>query len=111
VIAVLKILRGMRYVVWTLSAVARSACAADASSPMNKDIDWEFGDADTHSLGNSSGEHMDGTRSQSEPDNELKEAENLQSATYESNTDLFDGDEESDEETDERRRQQHCRWH
>jgi len=29
-IAVLKILRGRRYVVWILSAVARSACAADA---------------------------------------------------------------------------------
>jgi len=55
-------------------------------SPMNEDINLEFGDdhgdtltdADMHRLGSSSGEHMNGTGSQSESDNELEEAENLQ---------------------------------
>ncbi|KAG2086241.1 hypothetical protein BD769DRAFT_1395074 [Suillus cothurnatus] len=53
------------------------------------------------SISSSSEEHMDCTGSRSESDNELEEAENLQSATYEFNTDLIDGDEESDEEADD----------
>ncbi|KAG1843410.1 hypothetical protein C8R48DRAFT_678756 [Suillus tomentosus] len=76
---------------------------------MNEDIDSESGndhgdtpaDADMHSISSSSEEHMDCTGSQSESEDELEEAENLQSATYEFDTDLIDGDEESDEEADD----------
>ncbi|KAG1809627.1 uncharacterized protein BJ212DRAFT_1302471 [Suillus subaureus] len=77
---------------------------------MNKDINSESGDdcgdtlagADMHSISNSSEEHMDCTGSQSESDDELEEAENKsQSATYEFNTDLIDGDEELDKEADD----------
>jgi hypothetical protein len=78
-------------------------------SPMNEVIDSESGndrgdtlaDADMRSISSSSEEHMDCTGSRSESDNELEEAENLQSATYEFNTDLIDGDEGSDEEADD----------
>ncbi|KAG1822052.1 uncharacterized protein BJ212DRAFT_1477881 [Suillus subaureus] len=75
---------------------------------MNEDINSEFGDehgdtlvnADMHSLSSSGGEHMD-TGSWSALENEFAESENVQSATYESNADLFNGDEESDDEADE----------
>lgn len=75
-------------------------------SPMNEDIDSVSGDdcadtladADMHSLSSSSEEHMDDAGSRSELDDELEE-EILQSPTHELNTDLFDGDEESDEES------------
>ncbi|KAG2106707.1 uncharacterized protein F5147DRAFT_653680 [Suillus discolor] len=53
------------------------------------------------SISSSSEEHMDCTGSWSESDDELEEAENLQSATYEFDTDLIDGDEESDKEADD----------
>ncbi|KAG1818523.1 uncharacterized protein BJ212DRAFT_1479532 [Suillus subaureus] len=78
-------------------------------SPMNEDINSESGndcedtlaDADMCSISSSSEEHMDCTGSRSESDNELEEAENLQSATHEFDTDLIDGDKELDEEADD----------
>ncbi|KAG1822792.1 uncharacterized protein BJ212DRAFT_1477201 [Suillus subaureus] len=78
---------------------------------MNEDTNSESGndrgdaltDADMHSISSSSGEHMDYTGTQSELDNELEEGENSQSAASKFNTDLFDGDEESDDGADDDR--------
>ncbi|KAG1811733.1 uncharacterized protein BJ212DRAFT_1301774 [Suillus subaureus] len=65
-------------------------------------VEIHLADADMCSISNSSEEHMDCTGSWSELDDELEEAENeSQSATYEFDTDLIDGDKELDEEADD----------